>query len=405
VTPRRHRGITVVRWIVLGIVMLALLGCEKAQPSAPQLPRVSVGHPIARDVIDWDDYVGQFEAIQDVTVMPRVSGTITKILFQNGQDVKEGEPLFIIDPRPFEAAYQQALAATGRAQAVLINAQAELQRAQMLVQSDSISKTDYDLKVANLRTAEADLNAGKAAEATARLNLEFTTVRASVSGRVSDRRVSVGDVVSAGATQLTRIVTLDPIWFTFEGAESFYLKYVRQDVTGERRSSRYAPNPVEIQLADETGYPHKGRMVFVDNAIDTRSGTIRAHAEVPNADRFLTPGMFGRARLLGSGMYHAMLIPDESIVADQARKLAYVVGNDGKVAVRVVETGPLVSGLRVVKSGLVATDRVVLDGLAQLQPGAMVQPTLVTIKPRAADTSPESSPFTAPPPAQATEEQ
>jgi RND family efflux transporter MFP subunit len=394
-----------VRWIVLGIVMLALAGCEKAQPSAPRLPRVSVGHPIARDVIDWDDYVGQFEAIQDVTVMPRVSGTITKILFQNGQDVKEGEPLFIIDPRPFEAAYQQALAATGRAQAVLINAQAELQRAQMLVQSDSISKTDYDLKVANLRTAEADLNAGKAAEATARLNLEFTTVRASVSGRVSDRRVSVGDVVSAGATQLTRIVTLDPIWFTFEGAESFYLKYVRQDVTGERRSSRYAPNPVEIQLADETGYPHKGRMVFVDNAIDTRSGTIRAHAEVPNADRFLTPGMFGRARLLGSGMYHAMLIPDESIVADQARKLAYVVGNDGKVAVRVVETGPLVSGLRVVKSGLVATDRVVLDGLAQLQPGAMVQPTLVTIKPRAADTSPESSPFTAPPPAQATEEQ
>jgi RND family efflux transporter MFP subunit len=217
--------------------------------------------------------------------------------------------------------------------------------------------------------------------------------------------VSVGDVVSAGTTLLTRIVTLDPIWFTFEGAESFYLKYVRQDVKGERRSSRYAPNPVEIQLADETGYPHKGRMVFVDNAIDTRSGTIRAHAEVPNPDRFLTPGMFGRARLLGSGTYHAMLIPDESIVADQARKLAYVVGNDGKVAARVVETGPLVSGLRVVRSGLVATDRVVLDGLAQLQPGATVAPTLVTINPRAADTSPSSLPSTAPPPAQATEEQ
>jgi RND family efflux transporter MFP subunit len=385
--------------------MLALVGCENAQPSAPQLPRVSVGNPIARDVIDWDDYVGQFEAVQDVTVMPRVSGTITKILFQNGQDVKEGEPLFIIDPRPFEAAYQQAVAATGRAQAVLINAQAELKRAEMLVHSDSISKTDYDLKVANLRTAEADVNAGKANEATAKLNLEFTTVRASVTGRVSDRRVSVGDVVSAGATQLTRIVTLDPIWFTFEGAESFYLKYVRQDVKGERRSSRYAPNPVEIQLADESGYPHKGRMVFVDNAIDTRSGTIRAHAEVPNPDKFLTPGMFGRARLLGSGMYHAMLIPDESILADQARKLAFVVGNDGKVAPRVVETGPLVSGLRVVRSGLVATDRVVLDGLAQLQPGAQVQPTLVVIKPRAADTSPSSLPSTAPPPSQATEEQ
>jgi len=394
-----------VRWILFGIVILALAGCEKAQPSAPQLPRVSVANPIARDVIDWDDYVGQFEAIQDVTVMPRVSGTITKILFQNGQDVKEGEPLYIIDPRPYQAAYQQAVATTGRAQAVLINAQAELKRAEMLVSSDSISKTDYDLKVANLRTAEADLNAGKAAEATAKLNLEFTTVRASVTGRVSDRRVSVGDVVSVGSTQLTRIVTLDPIWFTFEGAESFYLKYVRQDRTGERRSSRYAPNPVEIQLADESGYPHRGRMVFVDNAIDTRSGTIRAHAEVPNPDKFLTPGMFGRARLLGSGMYHAMLIPDESIVADQARKLAYVVGNDGKVAPRVVETGPLVSGLRVVRSGLVATDRVVLDGLAQLQPGATVQPTLVQLKPRAADTSPSSAPLSAPPPSQATEEQ
>jgi RND family efflux transporter MFP subunit len=394
-----------VRWILLGIVVLALVGCEKAQPSAPQLPRVSVANPIARDVIDWDDYVGQFEAIQDVTVMPRISGTITKILFQNGQDVKEGDALFIIDPRPFEAAYRQAVATTGRAQAVLINAQAELKRAEMLVNTDSISKTDYDLRLANLRTAEADLNASRAAEATAKLNLEWTTVRASVTGRVSDRRVSVGDVVSVGTTQLTRIVTLDPIWFTFEGAESFYLKYVRQDVKGERRSSRYAPNPVEIQLADETGYPHRGRMVFVDNAIDTRSGTIRAHAEVPNPDKFLTPGMFGRARLLGSGMYHAMLIPDESIVADQARKLAYVVGTDNKVAPRVVETGPLVSGLRVVRSGLVATDRVVLDGLAQLQPGAQVQTALVQLKPRAMDTSPASSPLTAPPPAQATEEQ
>jgi RND family efflux transporter MFP subunit len=183
------------------------------------------------------------------------------------------------------------------------------------------------------------------------------------------------------------------------------LKYVRQDRTGERRSSRYAPNPVEIQLADETGYPHRGRMVFVDNAIDPRSGTIRAHAEVPNTDRFLTPGMFGRARLLGSGMYHAMLIPDESIVADQARKLAFVVGNDNKVAPRVVETGPLVSGLRVVKSGLAATDRVVLDGLTQLQPGATVQPNLTQLKPRDVDTSPASSPLSAPPPASASEQQ
>jgi RND family efflux transporter MFP subunit len=387
--------------ILLAVAILALASCGKEQSAPPPAPHVSVANPIAREVIDWDDYVGQFEAIQDVTVTPRVSGTITTILFQNGQDVTEGQPLFIIDPRPFRAAYEQAVAARGRAEALLVNAQAEHTRAERLVQINAISKEEYDAKVATVRTDTADLAARKAAEAAARLDLDFTTVRAAVAGRVSDRRVSVGDVVTAGTTLLTRIVTLDPIWFTFEGAESFYLKYVRQDRSGERRSSRYEPNPVEIQLADETGYPHRGRMVFVDNAIDPRSGTIRAHAEVPNADKFLTPGMFGRARLLGSGMYQAMLIPDESIVADQARKLAYVVDGNNKVAVRVVETGPLVSGLRVVRSGLQAMDRVVLDGLAQLQPGATVRATLVQLKPRAADTSPSSQPLSAPPPAEA----
>ena len=395
------QGATVLRRGLLAITLLALASCGSPKPAPPPLPQVSVANPIARDVIDWDDYVGQFEAIQDVTVTARVSGTIMKILFTNGQDVTEGQALFIIDPRPYRAAYDQAVAATGRAQAVLTNAQAELTRAESLIQSDSIAKEEYDTKVAAVRTDAADLEAGKASEAAAKLNLDFTTVRASVAGRVSDRRVSVGDVVAAGTTQLTRVVTLDPIWFTFEGAESFYLKYVRQDRTGERKSSRYAPNPVDIQLGDERDYPHRGRMVFVDNAIDPRSGTIRAHAEVPNADKFLTPGMFGRARLLGSGMYHAMLIPDESIVADQARKLAFVVGDDNKVAPRVVETGPLVSGLRVVRTGLKDTDRVVLDGLSQLQPGAAVNPKMTQLKPRAADTSPSSSPLSAPPPAEA----
>jgi len=197
-------------------------------------------------------------------------------------------------------------------------------------------------------------------------------------------------------------VTLDPIWFAFEGAESFYLKYVRQDVIGERRSSRYAANPVEIQLADETGYPHRGHMAFVDNAIDVHSGTIKAYAVLANPDGFLTPGMFGRARLLGSGAYEAMLIPDEAIVTDQTRRLVYVVDKNGAVAQRAVETGPLVIGLRVVKSGLKGSDVVVLDGLASLQPGAKVDASMVQIKARAADTSPRSLPLTAPPSAEAT---
>ena len=191
-------------------------------------------------------------------------------------------------------------------------------------------------------------------------------------------------------------------WFSFDGAESFYLKYSRLEQSGERRSSRHAPNPVEIQLADEPDYRWRGRMVFVDNAIDTRSGTIRAHAEVDNPDGFLVPGMFGRARLLGSGSYQAMLVPDEAIVTDQSRRIVYVIGQDGKTAPRVVEIGPMVEGLRVVKTGLTQRDRVVLDGLARLQPGMPVKAKLTQIKPRAKNDAPIATPVSAPPPAEAT---
>lgn len=388
---------------ILAVVALLLGGCSSQEaPAGPPRPHVSVANPIVREVIDWDDYVGRFEAVQDVTVMPRISGTITEILFRNGQDVKAGQSLFIIDPRPFRAVYDQAIADRNKARATQANAKTVFERAQKLLAAQVLSKEDYDSREAALHEADADVEAKIAAAEAARLNLEFTTVAAPVTGRVSDRKVSVGDTVVANTTQLTRVVTLDPIWFDFEGAESFYLKYARQDKLGERRSSRYEPNPVEVQLADETGYPHKGRMVFVDNAIDTRSGTIRAQAELRNPDGFLTPGMFGRARLLASGAYKAMLIPDEAIVTDQTRRLVYVVGEDGVVAPRIVETGPLVVGLRVVRTGIAATDKVVLDGLARLQPGARVDATLEKLEPRAEDTSPTSAPLTAPPSTQAT---
>jgi RND family efflux transporter MFP subunit len=398
-TRQRHAA----RVPILAVVALLLAGCSSREaPAAPPKPHVSAANPIVREVIDWDDYVGRFEAVQDVTVMPRVSGTITEILFRNGQDVKAGQPLFIIDPRPFRAVHLQAVADLAKARATQANASTVFARAQKLLNVQVLSKEDYDTREAALHAADADVDAQTAAVEAARLNLEFTTIAAPVTGRISDRKVSVGDTVVANTTPLTRVVTLDPIWFDFDGAESFYLKYIRQDKSGERPSSRYVPNPVEVQLADETGYPHKGRMVFVDNAIDTHSGTIRAQAELPNPDGFLTPGMFGRARLLGSGAYKAMLIPDEAIVTDQTRRLVYVVGEDGMIASRMVETGPLVVGLRVVRTGLMPTDKVVLDGLARLQPGARVEATLVKLEPRAEDTSPTSSPLSAPPSAQAT---
>lgn len=391
-------------WIRPAIVgtAVALAGCGGKPPPPPPKPHVSVARPLARDVVDWDEYVGRFEAIQDASVRPRIGGTVMRILFRNGQDVRAGQPLFEIDQRPYRAALLQAKAQTGRAAATLANARTELARAQKLRGLQAVSQEELEQKLANRRTADADLNAARAAEAVAKLNLDFTIVRAPVKGRVSDKRVSIGDVVTASSTELTRVVTLDPIWFTFEGAESLYLKYSRQAVEGQRGSSRSTPNPVDIQLADESDYPHHGRMVFVDNAIDPRSGTIRAHAELPNPGRLLTPGMFGRARLLGSGTYRAMLVPDESVVTDQARKLIYVVDAKGTVAAREVETGPLVAGLRVVRKGLDPNDRVVLDGLTRMQPGAAVEAAEIRLKPRAADTAPPATAISAPPAAAAT---
>lgn len=387
---------------IAATLALALAGCASEQPAAPPPMTVAVAAPLQRDVTDWDEYVGRFEAIQDVEVMPRVSGAITRIGFREGVEVGRGAFLFEIDPRPYRAALAQAQAEVQRATATLANARSELTRAQALLDAKAISREEYDQKIAARRTGDAGLAAARATAQARQLDLDFTTVRAPVAGRVSDKRVAIGDYVTAGQTLLTRIVSVNPIWFTFDGAESFYLKYVRQAQDGERKSSRYAPNPVEIQLADEKGYRWRGRMVFVDNAIDTRSGTIRAHAEVANPTGFLVPGMFGRARLLGSGSYKALLIPDEAIVTDQTRRIVYVVGQDGKTAARNVEVGPIVEGLRVVQAGLTPRDRIVLDGLARLAPGTPVKTRLTQIKPRAANDAPVSTPVSSPPAAEAT---
>ena len=386
----------------LAVAVVALAACGPNTSEAPPKPHVSVAYPIVKKIIDWDDFIGRFEAIQNVAVTPRVSGAIVSVLFENGQDVKAGQPLFVIDPRPFRAAYLQALGDLDNAKAAESIAKANYERGEKLIAVDGLSREIYETRRAAEEQAVAQVEADKAAAETARLNLEFTAIKSPVDGRASDRKVSIGDIVTANITQLTTVVTLDPIWFTFEGAESFLLKYQREEKLGQRGSSRAVPNPLEIQLADENGYPHRGHMVFVDNAIDPQSGTIRAKAEFSNSDHFLTPGMFGRARLLASGAYQAMLIPDESIITDQTRRLAFVVEMSGKVAAREVETGPLVMGLRVIRSGLKASDKVVLDGLARLAPGMEVEATTIKLTPRAADTAPQSEPLSAPPSSQAT---
>lgn len=387
---------------VLAAALLALAACSASAPPPPPTPQVAVAEPLQRTVTDWDDYVGRFEAIEDVEIIPRVSGNVTRIAFRQGLSVPKGALLYEIDPRPFRAALAQAEAEVVRARANSAVAASELARAGELLPLEAISKEFYEQKQAAAKAAQAALGAARANAEARRLDLSFTQVRAPVAGRVSDRRASMGDYVVAGQTVLTRVVSIDPIWFSFDGAESFYLKYVRQDQTGERQSSRYAANPVEIQLADEESYRWRGRMVFVDNAIDPRSGTIRARAEISNPNGFLVPGLFGRARLLGSGEYKGLLVPDEAVITDQTRRAVFVLGKDNKVEMRNVELGPMVEGLRVIKGGLKPTDKVVLDGFARLQPGALVKPTAKPIKPRAKNAAPVALPVTAPPPAEAT---
>ena len=368
---------------------LSIGGCSgNKSPAPPPPPEVGIAIPLQREVVDWDDYTGRFEAPQDVQVRPRATGVITAIHFVNGQDVAQGQALFTIDPRPYRAVLEQARAQVARAQAAVANTGQIAARSQALAAAQAVSREELEANITARRSAEADLAAARAAANAAALNLGFTVVRAPFAGRISDRRVSLGDAVRDGETVLTRIVTLDPIWFSFEGSEAFYIKNLRQDARGERGSSRHTPNPIEIQLADENAYKWRGHMAFLDNAIDPNSGTIRARAVIPNPRKFLTPGMFGRARLLGSGTYKAMLIPDEAIITDQTRRLVYVVNREDKVASRVVEPGATVEGLRIIRAGLAPTDHVIIDGLGQLRPGSPVLPKWSRIIPR-----PDSQPM------------
>jgi len=395
-------GVIMLR-VPAAILMLVALGaCSQEAPPPPAPPQVSVANPLSKNVVDWDEYIGHFEAPQSVELRARVTGQVTQILFRDGQDVREGQPLFIIDPQPYKAALDQARAAVESASATRQNAVSIAARSANLEETHAVSKEELEANQAQVRTATAALRGAQASAEAAELNYKWTTVRAPISGRVSSRRVSIGDQVRPGETLLTTVVSLDPIWFVFDGAESFYLKYLRQAREGQRQLSRDFANPIDIRLSDETSFSHRGKMVFVDNAVDTESGTIKAHAVLDNRDHFLTPGMFGRARLLGSGTYRAMLVPDEAIITTQSVKEVFVLARDGAVTKRAVEFGPEVLGLRAIKAGLAPTDLVILDHITQLKPGMKVIPRRTSIKPRGVDAGPAMPPVAAPAPSAAT---
>lgn len=348
-------------------------------------PVVTVAAPLARKIAQWDEYTGRLEASERVEVRPRVSGYIDRVHFMDGADVKQGDLLFTIDQRPFQIAVTSAQADLTRAQAQVVLNQADYQRALELVKTAATPARDLDQRKANLDTSQAQVLSAQAALHNAQLNLEWTEVRAPISGRVSDRRVDPGNLVTggqSGATLLTTIVKLDPIYFVFDGSEADYIRYSRLNAEGTRMSSRATPNPIRIQLADETGWPHTGRMDFVDNEVNARSGTIRGRALLDNHDLFLTPGTFARMQLYG-GTADALLIPDDAVVSDQARKVVFTVGPDNKIVPKPVTLRGFALGLRVVESGLQPGDRVVIGALANpfVRPGATVTPEQGEIKP------------------------
>lgn len=364
------------------LLPLALAACgQKPKPQAA-LPVVTVSQPLQKEVVDWDDFVGRFEAVDQVDVRPRVSGYLTRIGFKDGEMVAKGQVLFEIDPRPYQAVLDQAKAQVQRAEATLQNSRTALDRGKALLAARALSQEEFDTRQATERQAAADLGAAQANERNAALNLSFTKVTAPLAGRASDRRVAVGNLVNADSTVLTTVVSLDPIRFTFDGSEALYLKYQRDNRDGRRKSSRDASNPVLIRLQDESEYRWKGRMDFVDNALSSGTGTIRGRAEVDNPGGFLTPGMFGHLRLLGSAPYSALLVPDKAVQTDQTVQVVYVLGADGVVKERQVDPGPVVGGLRVIKSGLKPADVVVIDGLTRVKPGDKAKGMQGEIKPR-----------------------
>lgn len=348
-------------------VSLAALcaACNAPAPPPDELPQVEVATPLLKRVAEWDDYSGRFEPVDAVEVRPRVSGAIESVHFQDGQLVEQGALLFVIDPRPYAAELAQAKAQAAGAAARLANASAELKRAQALVENRLVSEADTEVRVAAQLSAEAELAAAEALVQVKELDLSFTRVTAPLAGRASWRRLAPGSIVTADTTVLTTIVTEDPIRFLFDVPESALLKY-------KREADGALASRVDIHLQGETDYRWKGRVEFVDNALDRSSGTIRLRALVENPAGFITPGMFGQLRLFATAPIDALLVPDQAIVTDQMRQVVYVVNADGVVDQKVVEPGRLIEGLRVIRSGLTPQDRIVISGVQRARPGRRV---------------------------------
>ncbi|HEX8667001.1 MAG TPA: efflux RND transporter periplasmic adaptor subunit [Allosphingosinicella sp.] len=374
--PRWARAALVAGPLALIGGVIALWDGNAILAAEPTTPSVTVALPLERRVNQWDDYVGRFEASRAVEVRPRVSGQIVGVHFTDGAVVRQGQLLFTIDPRPFNAALGEAVAGVASARSELALAETNLARARRLLADEAVSPSSVDQLSAQLLSARAALAAAQARVRARALDVEFTQIRAPISGRISDSMIDPGNLVTGGdnnGTMLTTINALDPIHFTFDVPESLHLKAARRMRSGQ-------PAPVaEIRLQDEAGYNWRGRLDFIDNGISQNSGTIRARVVVRNPGFFLTPGMFGNMRLPDGGAAMALLVPDSAIRTDQARKVLLVAGPGNIVVARPVETGPLLGALRIIRSGVAPSDRVIIRGVQFAVAGAKVSPRLVRI--------------------------
>jgi RND family efflux transporter MFP subunit len=374
--------------VLAAIALLA--GCGQPQQQAgapPPPPAVTVATPVKKTIIDKDEYVGRFVAVDAVEVRSRVSGYLEKVHFTDGQLLKQGDLLFTIDRRPFQNAVDQARANLAQAKANLAYAEGDLARAQQLFRDRTISEQVFEQRTQAKRTAEAAVAANEAAVRQATLDLEFTELRAPVAGRIGDRRVSPGNLVTGGTggstTLLATIVSTDPIRFEFTFDEAAYLRYSRLAGGGKDMARAATQTPVFLKLLDESSFSHQGKMDFVDNVIDRSSGTIRGRAVLANPDGLFTPGMFARVQVPGSPPYEALLVPDAAIGSEQVRKFVLVVDGENTARQKYVTLGQAVENLRVIKEGLGPDDRVIVNGLMRARPGQKVTPEVEGARPSA----------------------
>jgi RND family efflux transporter MFP subunit len=348
---------------------------------APPPPQVTVAKPLVKDIVERTDFIGRFEAIDQVDIRARVSGYLDKVHFQDGTFVKAGDLLFTIDPRPYRNELEQAQSAVTSSQVRLEFAQSDLDRAEQLRRSGNITDQVYDQRRQAFLTAKAELDRAQAALRQAQLDVEFTQIKSPLSGRISRKLVSEGNLVNANETILTNVLSLDPIQFYFDVDERSFLAFSRQTHGGTNTSANGETNEVELTLTDERLGTRKGQLDFVDNRLDSASGTIRVRAVFENKDRFLTPGLFGRVTVGASDPYKGILLPDEAIGSDQDRRVVYVVGENNIVNLKPVRIGPRIDGYRVIRDGLTGNETVVVNGLVRARPGAPITPQMTTLPP------------------------